>query len=130
MYHKIFKEYAPTFSERACAFIYLHGDWYVIDYFSYIQIWGSNTVHLLPRIVPYPMVLQEVAYQTMIYGVFPKLARSKRKAWPKFPLNLDSLVLQTSTHAAVLGKEIAKMNLGEAPKRMHDLKAFMANLFV
>ena len=76
------------------------------------------------------MVLKEVAYQTMIDRFFPKLARSKRKAWPKFPLKLDSLVLQTSTHAVVLGKEISSMNLGEAHKRMHDPKSYLANLFV
>ena len=76
------------------------------------------------------MVLQEVAYQTAIDEVFPKLARSKRKSWPKFPLKLDSLVLQTSTHAIVLGKEIACMNLGEAPKRMNDLKSYLASFFV
>ena len=66
----------------------------------------------------------------MIDGVFPKLARSKRKAWPKFPLNLGSLVLQTSTHETILGKEIASINLREAPKRMHDPKSYMSNLFV
>ena len=58
------------------------------------------------------------------------MAHHKRKAWPKFPLNLDSLFLDTSTHATVLGKEIANMNLGEAPKRMHDPKAYMASFFV
>ena len=76
------------------------------------------------------MVLQEVAYHTVINGVYPKLAQSKRKAWPKFPLNLGSLILHTSTHATILGKEIASMNLGKAPKMMHDPKAYMASLFM
>ena len=76
------------------------------------------------------MVLQEVAYQTVINGGFPKLARHKRKAWPKFPLNLDYLVLHTSTHATVLGKEISNMNLGESPKGMHDPKSYLDRLFV
>ena len=61
MYHKIFKEDALAFSERAKELIALHGDWYVGEYFSYIRIWGSNTFHLLPRIVLDHMVLQELS---------------------------------------------------------------------
>ena len=86
-------------------------------------------MHFLPRIVPYHVVLQEFSYQTIIDGIFPKLARHKRKAWPKFPLSLDSLVLQNYTHATMLGKEISNMNLGEALKRMHDPKDYLASLF-
>ena len=130
MYHKIFKADAPTFSERARALIVLHVYWYVGENFSYVRIWGSNIVHLLPRIILNRMVLQEFSFQTVIYGVFPKLARHKRKAWPKFPLSLDPLVLHTSTHETMLGKEITNMNLGEAPRRMHDPKAYLASLFV
>ena len=86
-------------------------------------------VHLFPRIVPYRMVLQEFSYHTAINGAFPKLVKHKRKGWPKFPLSLDSLVLKNSTHAALVGKEITTMNLGEAPIRMHDPKAYLASLF-
>ena len=86
-------------------------------------------MHLLPRIVLDRMVLQEFTFQPIIDGIFPKLAKYKKKAWPKFNLYLDSLVLQNSTHAVVLGKEISIMNLGEAPKRMHDPKYYLANLF-
>ena len=71
-----------------------------------------------------------MAYQTVIDGIFPKLAWHKRKAWPKFPLSLDSLVLQDSTHAIVLGKEITNMNLGESLRRMHDPKSYLEILFV
>ena len=52
MYCKIFKVYAPAFSEKARELIYEYGDLYVGEYFSYIRIWGSNIVHLLPIIVP------------------------------------------------------------------------------
>ena len=76
------------------------------------------------------MVLLEITYQIIVNGFFPKLASSKRKAWPKFPLNFGSLILQNSTHAAVLGREIADMSLGEAPNRMHDPKSYLASLFV
>ena len=93
MSNKNFKDDAPTFSQRARELILVHGDWYGREYLSYMRIWGSNTVHLLPRIIPDRMVLQEFAFQMVIDGVFPKLTKHKKKAWPKFPLNLDSLVL-------------------------------------
>ena len=51
IYQMIFKGDAPTFSERTRALISLMGDWYVGEYFSYIWIWGRNTVHLLSKIV-------------------------------------------------------------------------------
>ena len=129
MYHNVFKDDTPTFLQSARDLITLHGDWYVGEYFSYFKIWGSNTVHLLPRIVPDRMVSQEFSFQTVADGAFPKLAKHKKKCWPKFPLNLGSLVLHNSTHGAVLGKEISIMNLGEAPKIMHDPKPHLASLF-
>ena len=76
------------------------------------------------------MVSQEIAYQSVIDGVFPKLASSKRKYWPKFPLNLEFLVLQKSTHAFILGRVITDMNLGESPKRMNDPNSYLTSHFV
>ena len=58
MYYKIFKAGAPEFSKIAREPISMFGDWYVGEYFSYIRIWSSNIVHLLPRIVPDRMGLQ------------------------------------------------------------------------
>ena len=80
MYQEIFKVDAPAFWERAISLITINGDWYVGEYFSYVRIWGSNVVHLLPGIVPDQMVLQEITYQTIVNGVFPNLASSKRKS--------------------------------------------------
>ena len=57
MYFNIFKFDAPAFSKSARELISMFGDWYVGEYFSYIRIWGSNIVQLLPRIVLYRMVL-------------------------------------------------------------------------
>ena len=62
-------------------------------------------------------------------GFFPKLTKHKKRAWLKFPISLDSLVLHDPTHASLLGKEISVMNLGEASKRMHDPMAYLSTLF-
>ena len=68
MYHKIFKVDAPAFLAKARDLITFHGYWYVEEYFSYFRIWGSNTVHLLSRIVPDQMVLHEFSFLTVIDG--------------------------------------------------------------
>ena len=86
-------------------------------------------VQFLPRIVPDYMVLQEFSYQTVIDGVFSKLTKHKKRAWPKFPITLGNLTLQNPPHETLLGKEITVMNLGEASKRMHDPIFYLANLF-
>ena len=62
MYCKSFKVDAPAFSQKSRGLISNYGDWYIGEYLSYIRIWGSNIVHLLLRIVPDRMVLQEFAY--------------------------------------------------------------------
>ena len=93
----IFKKQAPAFSPEATGLIGTMGDWYVGENFSYIIIWDSNTVHMLPRIVLDRLVLEEVAFQTVNDGVYRKFIGPKKKAWPKFPLHLGSLVIPTST---------------------------------
>ena len=100
MYHMIFKDDASAFSEKSRDLIVEYGDliveyedWYMGEYFSYFRIWGSKTVHLLMKFVLDRMVLQEFSFQTVIDGTYPKLAKNKRKGWPRFPLSLDCLVI-------------------------------------
>ena len=88
-----FKQDAATFSDQPKTLISKIWVWHVGDYLSYIDIWGNNTVHGLPRIVPEIMVLEEISFQKVIDGVFPKLTADKRKGWTNFPLNLGSLVI-------------------------------------
>ena len=80
---------------------------------------------MLPNIVPYRLVLEEVSFQTVTDGVYRKLVAPKRKGWPKFPLNLGSLVVPNSTWDTMLGDQIASLKLGFALKRRHDPKGFL-----
>ena len=82
IYFSIFKKEAPAFSAEAKNFIATMGDWYVSESFSYIKIWGGNTVHMLPRVVPNKLVLEEVAFQTVTDGVYKKLMGPKIKGGP------------------------------------------------
>ena len=63
-----------------------------------------------------------MAFQTINDGVYKKLIGPKKKAWPKFPLHLGSLVIPTSTWDAVLGEQIQSLKLGFSTKRKHDPK--------
>ena len=62
---------------------------------------------------------------TVTDSVYKKLVPPKRKGWPKFPLNLGSLVIPTSTWAIVLGDQITYLKLGFALKRRHDPKGYL-----
>ena len=65
----------------------------------------------------------------MIDGVCSKLTKNKKKAWPKFPVNLGNLTVQNVGHVCLLGKEIYVMSLGEVFKIMHDPVGFLHNVF-
>ena len=123
IYHNIFKEYSPNFSSHAKELISTMG-----EYFSYIIIWGSKKTHLLQKIIPDRMVLEDISFQTMIDGVFPKMYGDKRRGWTKFPLNLGSLVIHNSTHANFLGKRITNFKLGEAPKRFYNNQSIVTHI--
>ena len=70
MYQKNFKEDTPSFLERAGALIALHGDWYVGVYFSFIIIWGRNTVDLLARIDPEVWCYKKYPTSLSLMGLF------------------------------------------------------------
>ena len=67
---------------------------------------------MFPKIVLDIMVIEEVSFQTVTDDVCKKLVGPKRKGCPKFPLNLGSLVIPTSTWAAILGDQIVSLKLG------------------
>ena len=101
------------------------GEWHVYEYFSYIRIWGSNTIHIPPNIVLNKLVIEEVSFQTVTDGVYKRLVGPKRKGSPKLPLDLGPLVIPNSTWAVVLGDQINYLKLGFDFKRKHDPKGFL-----
>ena len=80
---------------------------------------------MLPKIVLNRLVIEEVSFQIVTDGVYKKLVIPKRKYWPKFPLNLGSLLIPNSIWVVVLGDQIASFKLGFAAKRKHDPKGFL-----
>jgi hypothetical protein len=74
-------------TNKALAIIRRIGDWYLMEHGTYIRIYGAmKAPHLLPRYVPDKLVLQEVAYQTVINRVREILYRDKKAIWPPLPL--------------------------------------------
>ena len=129
VYFMLYKKDSPRLFEHAKSLVSTMGYWYIGEYFTYIIIWGSRFVHLLPRIVPDKMVLEEVAYQTMIEGIHQLCYSLKRKSWPNFPISIGHFSISTSTHANLLRKKITTLKLEESSKRMHDPRGFLATHF-
>ena len=80
---------------------------------------------MLPKIVPDRLVIEEVSFQTITEGVYKKLIGPKRKGWPKFPLNLGSLIIPSSNWVALLSDHIVSLKLGFSSKRKNDPKGFL-----
>ena len=97
VYFLIFNKEAPAFSPEAKTLIATMGYWYVGESFTYIRIFSNNAAHMLPKVVPDRLVLEEISFQTVTKGIYKKCAAPKGKVWPKFPLTLGSLSIPTST---------------------------------
>ena len=70
LYELTFYTKTPCMTNKAIAVIKRIGDWYLMDHGTYIKVYGATkSPHLLPQFVPDKLVLQEVAYQTIIHGV-------------------------------------------------------------
>jgi hypothetical protein len=56
--------------DKAIIVIRRIGDWYLMEHDIYIRVYRvMKPPHMLPQFVTYNLVLQEVAYQTIIHGV-------------------------------------------------------------
>ena len=69
VYFFIFNKEVHAFSPEAKALIYTMGDWYVGESFTYIKVYGSNIAHMLPKVVPDMLVLEELSFQIVTEGI-------------------------------------------------------------
>jgi hypothetical protein len=57
-------------TDKAIIVIRRIGDWYLMDHGTYMRIYGAvKPPHLLCRFISNKLVLQEVAYHTIMHGV-------------------------------------------------------------
>ena len=92
---------------------------------TYIRVFGNNTTHMLAKVVPDRLVLEDISFQIVTEGIYKKCVAPKRKVWPKFPITLGYLSIPTSTWASELSDHIVSLKLGFASKRKHDPKGIV-----
>jgi hypothetical protein len=123
LYEFIFCAPAPCMTEKALSIIKNIGDWYVMQHGTYIRIYGATKApHLLPRFVPDKLVLQELAYQTIIHGVGAALYRNKKDIWPSLPLWIGSYSFASIKQAEDEVNTLLSYGFGEERFRRHDPK--------
>jgi hypothetical protein len=77
--------------DKAQAIVKRIGDWYLLEYGTYLRIYrATKAPHFLPNFIPDKLVLQEIAYQTIVHGVGATLYRDKKAIWPPLPLWVGS----------------------------------------
>jgi hypothetical protein len=99
------------------------GDWYLLEYKTYIKIYGAiKAPHLLPRSVPYKVVLQEIAYQTVIQKFRASLYRDKKSIWPPLPFWVESYSFEGIKQAQVEVDTLLSFFFREERLRRNDPK--------
>ena len=93
VYFSLFNKNTPRLFESTLSLVTTMSDWYYIDFFTYFRIWGSKTIHLLPRIVPNRMELAKIVFQIVVDGVHSQIYVTKRGPWPKIPSYIVYLVI-------------------------------------
>jgi hypothetical protein len=108
-------------TEKAMQLISTIGDWYVTENGTYIRVFGATKApHLLPKLIPDKLAIQEVAYQTLLRGVGASLARDKKAPWPALPLYIGYYGLGNVKAAREEGEALASYHFGEERFRRHD----------
>jgi hypothetical protein len=99
------------------------GDWYILEYDTYIRIYGANKApHLLPRFILYMVVLQEIMYQIVIHKVGASLYRDKKSIWPPLPFWVESYPFGGIKQAQVEVDTLLSFLFREEILRRHDPK--------
>ena len=97
------------------------GDWYMTPTEVYIRIAGSTKPsHWLPHFVPDSLLLQEVAYQTVINGVAASLHKHKKVVWPQFPLTTQVGKIENFKQAREEVSILSSYKFQEVSFRRHD----------
>jgi hypothetical protein len=78
------------------------GYWYVLEHGTYITIYGSTKPsHLFRRFVLDKLVLQEVAYHTLVHRVGAALTRDKKLLGSPMPFYVGSYNFKDGREAQV-----------------------------
>ena len=85
IYRILFGEEAPCLSPKGHKIVQKYGDQYMTSDGVYIRMSGSTKApHWLPHVLPDPLLLKEISYQTYVHGVATSLHKAKKGLWPLF----------------------------------------------
>ena len=99
-YTLIFKKSALRLSNEDIATLQNIGSWYILEYFTYIQVFGmSSSPHLFPTYIPNRLLIREIVYQIVIKVVGSQLSCMNKKECPSFLISVDPYTLKNSPHA-------------------------------
>jgi DNA segregation ATPase FtsK/SpoIIIE-like protein len=121
LFQLLFCARAPCMSEKAMEAISEIDDWFVLENETYIRIYGSTKPpHVLPKFVPDKLVLQEVAYHTLVHGVGASLSKYKKLSWPPLPFYVGSYSFKNSKEAHAEAEALATFHFGEGIFHRYD----------
>ena len=85
-----------------------------------MMIGSTKAPHCPPHFIPDKLLLQKIAYQTIINGVYASLLKSKRGAWPPFPLSTKMCKIETVKIAKDEVKMLSSFRFREMIFQRHD----------
>jgi hypothetical protein len=92
-----------------------------MEHGTYIRVYGvMKSPYLLPRFVPDKLVLQEVAYQTIIHGVGGMLYRFKKAICSPLPLYVGNYLFENTKQVQVEVDMLLSYHFGEERFRRHN----------
>jgi hypothetical protein len=96
-------------------------DWYLMEHDTYIRMYGvMKPPHLFLQFVPAKLVLQEVAYQTIIHGVGGMLYIFKKTIWLPLFLYINNYLFENTKQAQTEVDILLSYHFGEERFRRHD----------
>jgi hypothetical protein len=79
-----------------------------------------NLPHIFPKFVPDKLVLQEVAYHTLVHGVGASLSKYKKLPWPPLPFYVGSYSFKNSKETHVEVEALETFHFGEGIFHRYD----------
>jgi len=123
LYNFIFDSHTPCMVDKDLSIVQKIRDWYLMEHGTYIRIYGAiKYLHLSPRFVPNRMVLQEIAFQTMIHGIGETLYHDKKAIWPPLPLWVRSYSFESIKKSQSEVDTLISFHFGEERFLRHDPK--------
>jgi hypothetical protein len=124
----IFGHLPPRISDSIVTNLSSIADWYVEAEFSYLRVFGAFVPpHALPLFISDKLACLEVARQIVIDGISKELKGYSKKAWPPFPVHLNSYSLLDFGHAKDEATALEDLNLVLIEYKKHDPQRVMRN---